>query len=368
MKPILFIVNTPPPYQGTTIMNQFLLQSFEEEKIDFIHLRVESSRELNDLGKFNAGKLKAALSILADIYKKRKEYDIAYLVMSVEGFAFYRHAGFVLLLQLLGKKSVLHLRGLGFRNKTGIGALITKRIFKKSWLIQHSVYNKFDIQRYNSKKVYYVPNGWNDYYPAYQKQIEEYRQRPGSTVNIVFLSNLIADKGLFTAIEAARAIQADAGNNGLTIKWSFIGKWENESSKQKFFHYIDEHNLQSILNHVGPLYNEEKYALLSTMDIMVFPTYYKHETWGNVILEGMMFKIPVIASNYVAIPEMIKDNVNGFLVTPKDVSMLAEKITILAQSPALRKEMGEKGRNIFLEHFTQEKFKHNMISVINEIR
>jgi len=364
-KSILLIMNVPPPYQGTTIMNKYLLESLEEEQIRYTHLRVESAHELSDIGKFGIRKFSSAVSILRSILSKRKTYDVAYLVMSVDGFAFYRHATFVMLLQALGKKCLLHLHGRGFEHKKGISKLITKRIFNRSHLIQHSPYNKFDIDQYSSKKVHYVPNSLVDEFPRFEAASTAYRSKHASAVNVIFLSNLFRDKGAFITLESIRLVTEKYPDT--EIRWYFVGKWHDEATKESFQEYISKHNLGKYISHIGPLYNDDKYNLLTQMDIMVFPTYYKHETWGNVLLEGMMFKIPVIASNYVAIPEMVKDNVNGYLIPKPEAAVLAEKTLLLANDPAKRKSMGEAGRKLFLDNFTQDKFKNKMINILSEL-
>ncbi|MEO5995232.1 MAG: glycosyltransferase family 4 protein [Chitinophagaceae bacterium] len=364
---LLLILNTPPPYQGTTIMNQFLLDALQEKHIEYTHLRIDSSKELKTLGKFDFNKLRSAFNILIGIYANRKDYQMAYLVMSVEGFAFYRHSIFILLLLLLKKKYILHLRGLGFRNKKGPGKILTSFIFKRSYLIQHSIYNSFDIAMFGNKKVFYVPNGWQDYYKQFRKEVESRIAKTTKDVNIVFLSNLIADKGLFTVAESMLNISLDPLFKGASIKWNFVGNWESESVKKSFFDYINANKLYNYIGHIGPLYNDEKYLFLAGMDILTFPTFYKHETWGNVILEAMMFKIPVIATRYVAIPEMVKDNETGFLINREDPVALADRVKVLIKDRERGKRMGEAGRRLYLQHFQLDTFKKNIIEVLQTV-
>ncbi|HZG23350.1 MAG TPA: glycosyltransferase family 4 protein [Chitinophagaceae bacterium] len=364
---LLLIVNTPPPYQGTTIMNRYLLDTLEEKSMGYIHLRIDSSKDLRALGRPELAKFRSALNIVRKIFTVRKEYRAAYLVMSVEGFAFYRHSLFILLLLLLKKNCILHLRGLGFRNKKGFGKILTSFIFKRCYLIQHSAYNSFDIERYTSKKVFYVPNGWEDYHTRFKEQIDERISDTSGNVNILFLSNLIADKGLFTVLESIRIINSDPACQGINTRWNFIGNWESEATRQEFLDFVDKHSLGEKIGFVGPLYNEEKYAFIARMNILVFPTFYKHETWGNVILEAMMFKIPVIATNYVAIPEMVKDSKTGFLINREDPQALAEKTITLVRDRQKRNEMGCAGRSLFLQLFTLDTFKENIIRVLQTV-
>ncbi|MEJ7768722.1 MAG: glycosyltransferase family 4 protein [Chitinophagaceae bacterium] len=364
---LLLILNIPPPYQGTTIMNQYLVDTLTEKNIDFIHLRINSGADLKALGKLSCSKLMSAFNIVKKIFSLKREYQVAYLVMSVEGFAFYRHLFFILLLLVLKKTCILHLRGLGFRHKKGTARLLTSFIFRKSYLVQHSALNSFDIENYTYKKLFYIPNGWPDYYYRHKEQVQGRFHSTSKELNIIFLSNLMAGKGLFTVTDAILQICSAGDCKDLKIKWNFIGNWESESIRLQFYDFIESNRLQSSLGHVGPLYNDEKYSLLANMDILLFPTFYKHETWGNVILEAMMFKIPVIATRYVAIPEMVKHNKTGFLIETENTEELVDKLKLLISNPALRKRMGCEGRKWYLENFTSDIFKTNMLHLFKTV-
>lgn len=59
-------------------------------------------------------------------------------------------------------------------------------------------------------------------------------------------------------------------------------------------------------------------------DIFVLPSEY--EGLGLVLLEAMSTKVPIIASNSSAIPELIKNNYNGFLFNKGNYKELALKL------------------------------------------
>ena len=54
------------------------------------------------------------------------------------------------------------------------------------------------------------------------------------------------------------------------------------------------------------------FHILSHSDILVHPSYF--DTFGYVLLEAMSFGLPIVASNHYAIPEIVKDSYNGFLI------------------------------------------------------
>jgi glycosyltransferase involved in cell wall biosynthesis len=78
------------------------------------------------------------------------------------------------------------------------------------------------------------------------------------------------------------------------------------------------------------------------MDLLVMPSV--REGFGLSVAEAMACGLPVVASDCSAIPELIDDGKGGFLCPVGDVNAFAEKINLLADSPKLRREMGEYNR------------------------
>jgi len=107
-------------------------------------------------------------------------------------------------------------------------------------------------------------------------------------------------------------------------------------------------------------------------DIYLYPTYW--DTFGLTILEAMSFSLPIIATNTYAIPEMVIDGKNGFLLrspilwhnkfylpkyknwnifyrkikTPHKgiINQLVEKTSLLIENSSLRKRIGRYGRKL----------------------
>ena len=79
------------------------------------------------------------------------------------------------------------------------------------------------------------------------------------------------------------------------------------------------------------------------------------EPFGIAILEAMACQKPVIASNKGGPAEIVKDAETGFLVNPKDVKLVAERIIQLIKDEKLRKKMGEKARRTVVEKYSLEK-------------
>ncbi len=82
----------------------------------------------------------------------------------------------------------------------------------------------------------------------------------------------------------------------------------------------------------------------------VFVTASEIETLGIVVLESLASAVPVVAANAGAIPELVSDGRNGFLVTPGAPAAMAEKIIQILQQPSLAKAMGAEGVVTALQH------------------
>lgn len=79
------------------------------------------------------------------------------------------------------------------------------------------------------------------------------------------------------------------------------------------------------------------------------------ESFGIVLIEAMSCGTPVVASNIPGYREVVSDKKDGLMFAPKNIKDLATKIIEMAKNPAMRKEMGEKGRKKVLEKYSWEK-------------
>ena len=83
---------------------------------------------------------------------------------------------------------------------------------------------------------------------------------------------------------------------------------------------------------------------LSCFDVYVMPSVYKSETLGVAAIEAAAMGIPVIASRIGGIPEVVRNNVTGFLVEPGDPQAIADALLLFLRFKELRIQMGRAGR------------------------
>jgi glycosyltransferase involved in cell wall biosynthesis len=79
-------------------------------------------------------------------------------------------------------------------------------------------------------------------------------------------------------------------------------------------------------NYKGILEPSQVSKTLSEYDVFCFPTFWKGEGYPGVIIESFMAGIPVLASDWLSIPELVIHGESGILVQPKNLNNLKEQI------------------------------------------
>ena len=87
--------------------------------------------------------------------------------------------------------------------------------------------------------------------------------------------------------------------------------------------------------------------------VFVLPS--RYEVFGIALMEAMMGGIPVVATNYSAIPDVIEEGKTGLLFPLDDHRTLAKNVIKLLKDENLRKRMGEAGREEVRQRYNWEK-------------
>ena len=110
---------------------------------------------------------------------------------------------------------------------------------------------------------------------------------------------------------------------------------------------------------------EELRDFYRSIDIFVMPS--RRESFGVSAVEASATGLPVIASRFGGIPEIVIHGETGLLVAPEDIEELGNAILILAKNIALRKNMGLKGRENVAGKFDWKMSIAKMIEIYRRI-
>jgi glycosyltransferase involved in cell wall biosynthesis len=117
---------------------------------------------------------------------------------------------------------------------------------------------------------------------------------------------------------------------------------------------------------LGPVPNREMPALMRAADIIAYATR-EGEGIPRALLEGMACGKPVVATEVAGIPEAVIDGVTGFLVKPRDIVALADRLSTLLMDDSLRREMGLRARKLVETEFNYDTVIPKIASLLREV-
>jgi glycosyltransferase involved in cell wall biosynthesis len=92
------------------------------------------------------------------------------------------------------------------------------------------------------------------------------------------------------------------------------------------------------------------------------------ELLGQTLLEGMACGAPAICTNVASMPEVVENDVTGFVVRSNDPSALREKLVWLRDHPEQAQAMGEAGRSRVLQTFTWPAVVRRCLDIYQAVR
>ena len=357
---VLLLGKLPPPYMGPSIATEIILKSSLKNSFELIHLDTKINHEISSFGTWSFTKVFANIAIYFKMFSLLRKHKpaLALIPISQTTTGFFKDSLFILIAKLFGKKVLLQLRGSNFKtwiaHSSSLNKWFVKCILKKTqgMIVLGNNLKYLFTDYYAQENIFVVPNG-GDYTVPKRNNSDE--------VKILYLSNLLASKGVEDVFKAIEILQTRT-----KIKFSIdlIGEWYNEIDKSKCL-AIKEKNQLPIRIHRSKGVTE-KFQYLADADIFVFPP---REPEGHPwsIVEAMASGLPVISTDQGAIIESVIDNKNGFIVEPNHPEQIAEKLALLIEDIELRKKMGTASRELYLANFTEEKMVEKLSTVFNKI-
>jgi glycogen(starch) synthase len=114
----------------------------------------------------------------------------------------------------------------------------------------------------------------------------------------------------------------------------------------------------------GWLSAEELARWYATADILVVPSWY--EPFGMVVLEGMLYGLPIIATDIGGPAEILEPGRTGLLVPPRDPEQLARAIIGLIGAPQTRRRLGLVAARVVRQTWSYTRVVDEMRSVYDE--
>lgn len=321
---LLLVGALPPPIGGTTVLFKQLVDDIQ--RLDQVNLRViDISRK--HVGGF--GDIVHAFRCCLMLFRHLRWASVLSFQTSRRGAIIFGPILHVIA-RLFGKKWIFR----GFGGDIDAWHRSSASIFRR--LFDHTVL-KADVLLFERKdSVEYFERrstGPVEWYPNSRRCPDGVVTGVASAQSqrrFVFVGHVKPMKGIAEIIQASKLLPSH------NFSVDVYGPLQDGVTPAWF--------ADSPVRYCGPIESEAVVQTLTQYDVLVLPTYYEGEGYPGVILEAYCAGLPVIATRWGGIPEIVSAE-TGILVSPRDPGALAQAMQALIDSDHLLASLRDGARS-----------------------
>jgi len=297
-KKIIFIGPLPPPITGQSISFSYLTKLTQKGRFKMYNTNKTTFNFFNYLDSI----------FYLPIYILFNKIDSIYFLGSRSKFGLLRQLPFLAIAVLKRIKLINHLHGADFKEfhkKAGVLKSIIELIYNNvdtSIVLLEEMKDQFIA--FPKMKLEVVPN-------AVSKELENLEIFFPKEKRILFLSNIMASKGIIEFLTAAKQLLKNDNSISIDIAGDFISdNYLNKNQIKKKFFVLFEDLKDSFPERIfyhGPVSGTKKVNLLKASSIFVLPTYYPTEAYPISILEAMATGNAIITTKHNYLEKIISE-------------------------------------------------------------
>ncbi len=165
-------------------------------------------------------------------------------------------------------------------------------------------------------------------------------------------SRLIREKGVMEYLDASRLLKKSFPE----VRFQLIGPFDTVTKDD-----IEPYVLDGTIEYFGEVTNIEDYYANSS--VLVLPSYYR-EGVPRTILEAMSAGRPIITTDTPGCRETVENGVNGFLIQPRSVEDLVDKMKWIIEHKEDTAIMGRNSRILCEKKFDVSIINKKMMEVL----
>lgn len=327
MRKLLVIGPFPLPITGVSLGTKIVYDEFNK-KNEYSVEKINTSYSKFDerIGKLSLHKVLFYLRLQLYFYKVFNK-DILYITIGQTFYGVVKYGLYMLSAKISNTTLIVHIHGnyLG-KNYTQLRG-IKRRIFyylmsqtDKGIVSSDSLKDNFKAFLPDSQ-VYSLKNFTID--ELFISDLE-LNSKNYQSIRIVYLSNLMLEKGIFELLDALLLLE----NEGIAYEARIAGNIATENEGQILASLSKLKNTE----YVGTVDVIEKKKLLTWSNIFILPTYYTMEAQPFAILESMATGNMVITTPHAGIPDIFRENINGLYVEKRSSKSIFDKIKYISNN------------------------------------
>ncbi|MDP6860630.1 MAG: glycosyltransferase family 4 protein [Verrucomicrobiales bacterium] len=365
MNSILLVGQTPPPYHGQAIATQQLFdQRWEGLKVQY--LRMAYSHSESEVGRFKIRKIFHLISLVIKswfILIKNWPCCLYYPPASPNRTPVIRDVVFLLLVRPLAKDTIFHYHA------GGLPAYVASLSFPLRFLSKIAFSNatlgiEISESQLNEdvffpvKKRICISNGL-----AVSDLKQRLYEKGDGKRRILFIAGLRESKGVMDIIGTAEKMR----QLGADFVFDVAGAWQEENTRREFETELSRLDLDDKIILHGRVTGEEKWELYRRAYAFFFPSFYESENFPLVLIEAMAFGLPIVATNWRGIPELVVEGETGRLCDVQSCEQFSFALDELIKNEDQHEKMASLARSRYEKKYTKDAFISAMRSAFESV-
>lgn len=355
MKPILYVSPLPPPYGGIATWTALIFKHGlpSASKLSLVDTKICGKRNIFDQANFTIIELFRFFKIITQFLTELlfNKPSLIHLNSSLSSLGIFRDMLCLTMGKGLNIPVVSHFHGNlpDFNEKRffGLSGFFLKKVIRYSDLniVENNFSYQYMLKKNLSAHFKYLPNFIED-----ELFKQDFTVKGQHLSKAIFAGGITKAKGVAEILALARAFPK--------IEFHLYGKLHKD-----MYPTLKEPPANFILH--APIAHTALLKAMQESDFLLFPSY--SEGFPLTVVEAMAMRLPVIATNVGALPEMIDEGKGGFLVPPGNYSALREALHKLLSLVDKGNEMGAYNREKAYAHYRYSKVIHDMEESYREV-
>jgi len=339
----------PPPVGGQNLLIAELIKDLQkDEKFQVEHLDFSFTKDWKNARKLNFSKIFELLNVWNSIRRISRSGKVDLLLFPVGGPQKVPLIRDTLLLPLIRpycRKLVLHFHAAGYARIYGNLFTLLRGFSKSAYsladeAIVMTCFGSEDAVYAGVKKIHVCPNVIVDTYAPTKLKTEIRNSIP----RILYLGHVYEEKGVFDLLNALQKVKSH-------FRLRIVGDCLTPWTPKKLLDWIAEKGLSNSVEYVGCVNLSKRDDELLKADFLVFPSR-AHESFGLVLAEAMMWKLPIVTFDWRGNKEVVGENPGGVIMPFGDnVTQLASAVEYVLKNRDIWLQWGEINRERFLQKF-----------------
>lgn len=178
-----------------------------------------------------------------------------------------------------------------------------------------------------------------------------------SNITFIFVARLLAEKGIYEYIKAAKIVKSTYPK----VKFTILGAIDKEALGSLKKEDLESLIQTNIIEYPGHVSNVSEW--IENSSVFVLPSYYR-EGVPRSTQEAMAIGRAIITTDVPGCRETVVEGVNGFLIPKWNSEALAEKMIYFIENPEQICIMGNESHKIAVEKFDADKVNRRLIKIL----